>query len=240
MRQNHKKTCDKQAIDLLFSYRLSIMWLHWPNNAGKITCNRCKHTFLRHKYPMLYNEKKAAQVAAFFLQAAGSKLSLLKLMKLMYLAERASLEKYGEPMIGDKLCSMEHGPVLSHTLNHMNGLRESSPDGWDSWISDRANHELALLNPIKNVREDLSLLSDAELVILDDLWERFSGMTPFEIRDYTHDHCEEWEDPENSSLPIPYSRLLRCVGYDAKVAKEIEQRMCAQRAVEKMLLTEKQ
>ncbi len=185
---------------------------------------------------MLFNEKKAAQVAAFFLQAGGSKLSLLKLMKLMYLAERRSLEKYGEPMIGDRLCSMEHGPILSHTLNHMNGLRESSPDGWDSWISDRANHELALVKPITDVRNDLDLLSDADIEILEELWNGFGALTAFELRDYTHDACAEWEDPENSSIPIPYSRLLRCVGYDTNVARELEQRMLAQRRVDQAFL----
>ena len=187
---------------------------------------------------MLFNEKKAAQVAAFFVHAGGSRLSLLKLMKLMYLAERLSLQQYGEPMIGDKLCSMEHGPVLSHTLNYMNGLRESSPEGWDSWISDRANHELALKRKIKNVKDELTMLSDADIEILQLLWDQFGHLSPFELRDYTHDSCAEWEDPENTSIPIPYSRLLRCVGYDNVTAKEIEKKMRAQRAVEKAFLVE--
>lgn len=189
---------------------------------------------------MLFNEKKAAQVAAFFLHAGGSRLSILKLMKLMYLAERKSLELYGEPMVGDKLCSMEHGPVLSHTLNHMNGLRESSPGGWDFWVSDRANHEVALRKSVKDPGKELSLLSDADLEILNDLWRQFGHFTQFQLRDYTHEHCEEWEDPDNSSIPIPYSRLLRCVGYKPGVARELEQRMCAQRQVEKTFLLEPQ
>lgn len=189
---------------------------------------------------MLFNEKKAAQVAAFFLQAGGSKLSILKLMKLMYLSERKSLELYGEPMIGDKLCSMEHGPVLSNTLNHMNGLRESIKDGWESWVSDRANHEVALRKPIHDIRKDLSLLCDADIEILEGLWKQFGSYTAFELRDYTHDACGEWEDPDNSSIPIPYSRLLRCVGYEPSIARELEQRMCAQRQVEKTFLLEPQ
>jgi uncharacterized phage-associated protein len=79
---------------------------------------------------MQFSEKKAAQVAAFFLYRAGGQLEILKLMKLMYLAERGSYEKFGEPMIGDKLVSMDNGPVLSITLNHMNHFLPSEPDGW--------------------------------------------------------------------------------------------------------------
>ncbi len=39
----------------------------------------------------MFNERKAAQAAAYLLHKAGGKLPLLKLMKLMYLAERLSL-----------------------------------------------------------------------------------------------------------------------------------------------------
>lgn len=184
---------------------------------------------------MLFDEKKAAQVAAFFLHSGGSKLPLLKLMKLMYLAERASLTKYGEPMIGDSLFSMEHGPVLSHTLNHMNGVFESTPDGWDSWVSDRADHEIALKKHISDPEHDLLLLSDADLEILRDTWNEYGGLSKFQLRDLTHKMCDEWEDPETSSIPIPYSRLLRCVGYTHEIAIELEKRVIAQRQVETLL-----
>ena len=50
----------------------------------------------------LFNEKKAAQAAAYFLLRAGGPLTVLKLMKLLYLAERGSFERYGTPMIGDR------------------------------------------------------------------------------------------------------------------------------------------
>ena len=54
-------------------------------------------------YPTLFNEKRTAQAAAFLLHQAGGRLPLLKLMKLLYLAERESLRLYGEPISGDKL-----------------------------------------------------------------------------------------------------------------------------------------
>jgi len=95
----------------------------------------------------LFNEKKAAQAAAYFLFRAGGPLSVLKLMKLLYFAERRSFEKFGEPMIGDRLASMPHGPVLSCTYNHMNGDLPSIEGGWEFWIADRAEHDLALRDP---------------------------------------------------------------------------------------------
>ena len=152
----------------------------------------------------LFNEKKAAQAAAYFLFRAGGPLSVLKLMKLLYLAERRSFEKFGEPMIGDRLVSMPHGPVLSCTYNHMTGELPSVEGGWDFWIADRAEHDLALRDPdsLRSPEQDLLELSDADVGILSDIWDQFGGMDQWELREYTHDHCPEWKDPEGSMIPM--------------------------------------
>lgn len=41
-------------------------------------------------------------------------------MKLLYLSERKSFEKFYVPLIGDSLVSMKNGPVLSFTLDRIN------------------------------------------------------------------------------------------------------------------------
>jgi uncharacterized phage-associated protein len=178
---------------------------------------------------MQFSEKKAAQVAAFFLHRAGGQMEILKLMKLMYLAERTSYQKYGEPMIGDKLVSMDNGPALSITLNHMNRFLLSDPEGWESWVSDRNNYVLALAKPVRNPKEDLLQLSDGEFEILDSVWTEYGKYGSFQLADLTHEICPEWEDPHGSSLPITQSRLLRSVGFDAQTAKALEERIAENR-----------
>lgn len=184
---------------------------------------------------MLFSEKKAAQVAAYFIFQANRGMEILKLMKLMYLAERASFTRYGEPMTGDKLVSMEHGPVLSSTLNHVNNLIDSTPGGWETWISDRESHFVGLRQQIDNPRQSLTQLSDADLDILESVWQEYGGYTASQLRNLTHKICTEWEDPEYSSIPIPYSRILKCVGYSSEAAKELEQRLLMQRRFEEIL-----
>ena len=183
---------------------------------------------------MMYSEKKAAQIAAFFLFRAGGVLEILKLMKLMYLAERESFAKYGEPMMGDRLVSMEHGPVLSSTLDHMNNFVESGPGGWESWICDRDDHFVGL-RETGDPTPRLTQLSDADLEILGEIWAKYGQYTGSQLRDLTHKICTEWEDPDYSSIPIPYTRVLKCVGYDAEVAAELNQRIQDQRRFEKIL-----
>lgn len=168
-------------------------------------------------YPTLFDEKRTAQAAAFLLHRAGGRLPVLKLMKLMYLAERESLKRYGEPISGDKLVSMPQGPVLSNTLNLMNGAAdEAVRGGWADWIEGRAGYDVALRDPsmIRTPEQDLLELSTGDLNVLGDTWAAFGHMEKFELVHYTHTQgCPEWEDPHGSSRPIPMGRLFRELGY---------------------------
>lgn len=179
-------------------------------------------------YPTLFNEKRTAQAAAFMLHCAGGRLPLLKLMKLLYLAERESLRKFGEPISGDKLVSMPHGPVLSKTLDMMNGWGGNSQGGWNAWIEDKAGHDLALRDPsmIRSPEQDLLELSDGDLEILYLVWEKFGHLGKYELVELTHSsECPEWEDPYGSSKPIPLDRLLQAVGYDGEALQSVLQHL---------------
>jgi uncharacterized phage-associated protein len=165
----------------------------------------------------LFNEKKAAQVAAFFLIQAKTPLEILKLMKLMYLAERGSFASYGEGMVGDRLVSMPHGPVLSITHNFMNGELTSSLGGWDAWIADRAARMLTLSDAKSLAKvEDLLELSDADIQVLETTWQQFGRMTAWQLRDYTHDHCPEWQDPDGSMIPMKPEDLFKALNFSAE------------------------
>lgn len=186
----------------------------------------------------LYSEVRAAQVAAFFLYKAGGRMSILKLMKLMYLAERLSLQKYGEPVTGDRLVSMPYGPVLSHTLNHINGLLASSKGGWDDWISDKENREVALYDPsmLRSPEQDLLALSESDLEVLNDIWEQFGHLSKWQLVDYTHsDDCPEWKDPGKSSYPITYIELFKAFDFSQNESKELSDRLEIQRCLNRLL-----
>lgn len=152
-----------------------------------------------------YKERKAAQVAAFFASKSGGKINVLKLAKLLYLAERESMQRFDEPMFFDRLVSMEHGPVTSISLNHVNGLLES--EHWDEFVSDRSGHFVGLVEG--QTEDDFDQLSRADKRILNDLWEKFGEMDRYQIVDWTHKNCPEWEDPNGSSNPIRHDRIFK-------------------------------
>lgn len=174
--------------------------------------------------PVWYNARKAAQVAAFFAKAQGGKINVLKLVKLIYLADRLALETFEHPILEDKFVSMDHGPVNSITLNYVNGMSDDREE-WAEFISDRTGHLIALSNPELKVH-DLDELSPAELKVLNLIWERHGKMSQFEVRDFTHRNCPEWEDPKGSSEPIPLERIFKFLGKkdSAQLAAQLESR----------------
>lgn len=178
-----------------------------------------------------YNSRKAAQIAAFFTMREGGNIPVLKVVKLIYLAEREFMAAFDASMLRDQLVSMEHGPVSSITLNRINGAGDDGGK-WAEFITDRSFHRISLAKADLTA-DDLDELSRAELRTLDKTWDQFGHMDQWEIRDYTHYHCPEWEDPDFSSNPIPYSRVFKFLGKENP--EELERRILRERQIDAAL-----
>lgn len=187
---------------------------------------------MKYKRASLFNEKKAAQVAAFFLFKAsqrGANITILKLMKLMYLAERNSYQQFGEPIIGDALVSMPNGPVLSKTLDLINfGAQENLDGGWDSLIAEKNGRDMALkADSLIRSEDDLRELSESDIETLQSVWSEFGNKSALWLRDYTHNpaNCPEWEDPDGSSIPIKLEKLFEVFGFSEDESNSLISRL---------------
>lgn len=184
----------------------------------------------------MFNERKTTQMAAFFLgQTPERKMPHLKLMKLLYLSDREAIRAFGWSISDDRLVSMPHGPVLSQTLNLMDGDVESQSGGWETWISDKENHELSLNQPLDMAT--LDELAPAEIDVLKAVWDKFGAMGRWEIRDWTHLNCAEWKDPKGSSYPIQYDVLASALGYDDASAKALAAQLQAEQEIDRLFST---
>lgn len=159
-----------------------------------------------------YNPRKAAQVIALLALRAGGGLDVLKAVKLVYLADRESMARYGFPILDENHVSMRHGPVNSSTYAHLSGEEDLDACGWSDFLQSRENHRVAVMAGV--TEEALDELSDADIACLNAVWERFGGMEKWAIRDWTHDpgNIPEWEDPGSSSTLIPLTRTFRHLG----------------------------
>jgi uncharacterized phage-associated protein len=181
----------------------------------------------------MFTYRKVAQMAAVFASKQGGAINVLKLSKLLYLADRESMSRYGVPISFDNLVSMDHGPVLSRTLNLINGyVGGSGAAQWDEWMNDRENHDVSVRKSF--TRKDLNELSDADLAVIDSVWAQFGRMDQWALSDYTHKNCAEWIDPKGSSLGIEETTVFTALGRSGPEAKKLAQSIKVQRELDRV------
>jgi uncharacterized phage-associated protein len=153
-----------------------------------------------------FDHLKSIQTIAYFVRKAGGSAEKLKLIKLVYLADRLSFRRRGKPLNFDSYFSLPHGPVASTALNGMDhNLSDSS---WDVLALADNRKDVTIVGDVSDDR-----LSRADRAILDDTWAEFGGMTASQIRNWTHRHCPEYvEVGPAASLPIDLPELLAQVG----------------------------
>lgn len=165
---------------------------------------------------MSYEPKKAAQlIAALIIRSGRHSINILKAVKLVYLADRESIKRFGFPILDELRVSMPHGPVNSVTYRHINGEYDLQACGWSDFLEDRANHMVAL--PDAGISVDhLDELSESDLSCIDAVLSQFGHMDKWQLVEWTHDpkNIPEWEDPQGSSTPIPLRRIMQAVGID--------------------------
>jgi uncharacterized phage-associated protein len=185
----------------------------------------------------MLNEIKISQVAGYILfKEKEQTMSKLKLMKLLYFVDRFSLVKYGHPVSYDNMVAMPFGMVLSNTYNLASGTIKSKTDGWESWISDKKDHNVSLKKKNVNV-ESLGELSDADIEIVDEVWRQYGDKNQWELADIQHNPkiCPEWKDPQGSSVPVSYNDIFISIGFDKDTAKTLSQEIDNSNAITRAL-----
>ncbi|HEY9082880.1 MAG TPA: Panacea domain-containing protein [Vicingaceae bacterium] len=119
-------------------------------------------------------------------------------MKLLWIADRLHLNKYGRLILKDSYCAMPHGPVPSETLD----LVQSTQEGFFSVKSFDITAD-------SNFNEKYFSHSDLEIMNL--TWDEFGDKDQFLLRDFSH-KFPEWKrfekDLKNNKKPNSYPILM--------------------------------
>lgn len=152
-----------------------------------------------------FDEQKATQAAAFFAKKAGGEINYMKLIKLLYLADREALKRWGFPIVGGRYVSMDNGPLTSSIYD----ATKPSDVGFPVWKScfKTAGYDLRLVSAPEP--EDLSR---ADLEILEYIHQQFGAMDEWGLVHYTHENCHEWVNPRGTSIAITPEKILQEVG----------------------------
>ena len=83
--------------------------------------------------PKRLDVEKAIQAVGVLLRREGKRAGRLRLLKLLYIADRTSLMKTGCQILGSRIVAMKHGPLHSEVLDLINGDHIRAPQ-WSRYF----------------------------------------------------------------------------------------------------------
>ncbi len=142
------------------------------------------------------------------LREHGGQMSRLRLLQLLYIANRESLKEALRPITGDRIAAMDHGPVPSSTYDLLRREHIGSPL-WDQFIEQIGPQEHRLIRD-----PGVGELSKYEIEKLRSISEARREMNGYDIALETHEY-DEWK--RNKPSPegyrsIPLNDLLAALG----------------------------
>ena len=169
----------------------------------------------------LFDERKAAQAACVLLDRHVGRMPYIKLVKLLYLADRESLTETGSPITGDRFISMKYGPVLSRVLDLIKESEPAEDSIWHGYVL-RAGYDAVLSTAAESDR-----LSEYEEGVLGRIFESQGREKEWDVVTRTH-ALPEWTDPGTHAVPIDPEAILRYAGY---TDDEVQASACSAAAV---------
>jgi uncharacterized phage-associated protein len=159
-----------------------------------------------------YSPILAAQTAAAFLIQEGGSMQKLKLVKLLYLAERESIALRMRPIFYDENFSLPKGPAGTNVIDGINGKKDSGT--WREYMSAPDANDVVTVNE-RLVDDDFADLSDAEIGIVKRLSKQFRDFDGDGIRAYTHDrkHVPEYEERSAGRSLITDEAVATALGF---------------------------
>lgn len=178
--------------------------------------------------PTHFDERKTAAAAGYLLKSArDQRMKYIRLLKLLYMADRTAWAKYGRPITGDEYTSMTQGPVLNKTYELIKTEVEDLSSPWHSTVERVGEYDVRLRN-----EPNLGPLSEAEIEILEQVFQEYRAKGTWDVVDELHRHLPEWRlpvrgenkfIPENSILPETILEKLGQADRIEAVRKDLEE-----------------
>ena len=147
----------------------------------------------------IFDEKQATEAMVFLLSLNGGNMSCMKVIKMLYLADRYSMSNGHGSITTDSYISLPDGPASSNILDC---IRWNSGVEWKKHI--RTNGNLVEISyPIKHYEK----LSRYYMETLSNVYERFKDYNLEELESCCRS-LGEWKNPHGSSMPISIESII--------------------------------
>jgi uncharacterized phage-associated protein len=134
-----------------------------------------------------FDINRTIQAAAYLLKRQPSRCeNYMRLLKLLYIADRTSLKERAVPISGDTPYAMARGPVFSRTLDLIKG-KDPSSEKWEQFI-EKCGYDVHLKSDPGNLH-----LSRADINILERIADRFRSYDEWALVRWCHKYLPEYE-----------------------------------------------
>jgi uncharacterized phage-associated protein len=146
--------------------------------------------------------ERTLQASAYLLRLDGKRMPYLRLLKLLYIADREWLAATGESITGDRAYAMKYGPVLTTTYDLIKGCG-SRAGVWDDFIHTEGYAVELVADPGRGE------LSRGVVEKLTEITSRYREIDEFDLSEQTH-RFPEWVQHyfQGGSNPIPWQDIL--------------------------------
>jgi len=131
-----------------------------------------------------FNYKKATQALNYIAEKSGGKINRLKALKLIYLADRYHLRKYGRLITNDTYFAMDNGPVASGVKDiaeESDYMGREAQNYASNYIASFSVYDFISKKPTEKVE-----FSKSDIEALNYAWDKFGGLDEWGIVDLTH------------------------------------------------------
>ena len=146
-----------------------------------------------------FDFQKTLQASAYLLKKANKSMPYLKLIKLLYIADKEMLLEHGIVITCDQYYAMPHGPVLSTTYDLIKGTGLPESSTWRTYIITD-NYQVKLVND-----PGIEDLSEADTDMLDQVYDKYGQWTSNRIENLTHDFTEWKNRPAAVSTSVLFT-----------------------------------
>lgn len=158
-------------------------------------------------FKRLDTPKAVQAIGVLLMQDRSRTLSKMRVLKLLYIAERECIGEFGRPLLGARTVAMPHGPLHSGVLDLINGQHIDAAEFTEHF--SRFGYQIAADDD-----PGVSLLSPAEIAKLREVSDRHASDGDWSLAHDTTHKFKEWLDnyEEGASTEIPMEDIIEAVG----------------------------
>jgi len=176
---------------------------------------------------------RSLEASAYFLKLGGGTMEHIRLIKLLYIAERELLAEQASPLTGDIYKAMKNGPVLSTIYDIIQDKNWQSGE-WHKFIIS-SGYSIELIND-----PGLDHLSSSIVTKLREVHARYSDKNTWEVVDATHEF-PEWTKhrPVAEPVPIRLEDILEAMGAEEGTLEAIREEEAIRRHMGQVIASAK-